>query len=230
MMARQRRTKRVFSARRGTAVIETVMVIPFLALIIALIFFFGYAMTNQQHLRMADRYAVWRGYRGGGTNGTSINQQFLQNKGANVSVSYSSGKLDEPTIDELVRAAGDVSRSAEGLMTLMALGNSTGNVQANAFPRDSQVAVSSQFPSNVALWNRIMSNTPGDPTDPSAGGAGGNVGSIFSQVSLEGGEWRHNATPSQCPAILQEFLLNLDSAMPSNPVGSRLKLLYNSSW
>lgn len=46
--------------RRGTVMIETVLVLPLIVTVLALIFYFGWAMPHLQRAAMVDRYAAWR--------------------------------------------------------------------------------------------------------------------------------------------------------------------------
>ena len=60
-IARGRRAR----SRRGTAIVEFAACVPFLALVVIVTFFSGWAMVNQQHVWAADRYAAWRQVRTG---------------------------------------------------------------------------------------------------------------------------------------------------------------------
>ena len=64
--------------RRGTAMIEFVLCIPLLALVIAAVFFFGMVMRNQQRLRAADRYVVWRTVHNGQANADASDQAYFE--------------------------------------------------------------------------------------------------------------------------------------------------------
>lgn len=46
--------------RRGSAAAELVMALPFLGLLLGLIFFFGWVAANKQRVEVADRYAAWQ--------------------------------------------------------------------------------------------------------------------------------------------------------------------------
>ncbi len=47
-------------ARRGLAMIETVMALPFLLIVLALVIFFGFGMIRLQRIASVDRYEAWR--------------------------------------------------------------------------------------------------------------------------------------------------------------------------
>lgn len=52
--------------RRGTAMVEFVLVLPLLLTVLAATFFFGWAMMHKHQVSVADRYAAWRRVETGG--------------------------------------------------------------------------------------------------------------------------------------------------------------------
>ena len=116
MFDRRRTTRRRRrGSRRGTSMIEFIMVLPLLATVIAATFFFGWAMTNQQHVRMADRYVAWRRFKGGdGPTGGDINDKFMDGRARNVSVG--GGGYRGQTRDELLQKTAEQSYDAGPLM------------------------------------------------------------------------------------------------------------------
>ncbi|MFW6066153.1 MAG: TadE family protein, partial [Planctomycetota bacterium] len=94
-MAKKRPTSR--QAATGVALAETVMVIPLLALVLGLTFFFGWVMTNQQRVRQASRYAAWRRVvRDSGISTRTLNRTFFGDTAESVGVS--GGRVGEPTL------------------------------------------------------------------------------------------------------------------------------------
>lgn len=189
---------------RGTAVIEMVMVIPLLAGIIGLIFFFGWAMMNQQHVRTADRYLAWRTLYGGGP-ADGLNKAFFRNKAVNIQTRNEPANVE--TLQDWVDRVGLVNRGSEDLARLMAEGSST----VRALPRDSRVRVQAEFPSDIKLWKRF-------------------TGPIISTSGREGREWRWRQTDPQSHALTQIYFEELDQALPKNQAGDMLHKLYYTGW
>jgi hypothetical protein len=121
--------------RRGAVIVEFVMAIPLLALIIALTYFFGWAMMHQQQVWIADRYAAWRAVRGGGgAGGGHLNATFFRDEAANVSVSGGSGPAE--TLQDYVFAVGSYSAEGERLADATVLGR---------WPRGRSASVGARF-------------------------------------------------------------------------------------
>ncbi|MHC4983662.1 MAG: TadE family protein, partial [Planctomycetota bacterium] len=68
--------------------IEFVLCIPLLAFVIMVIFFFGWAMSNQQQVKISGRYAAWGEVRGKGlASPQRLNSMFFSKEAGSVSVS-----------------------------------------------------------------------------------------------------------------------------------------------
>lgn len=133
------------AGRKGTAVLEMLMVIPLLSLIVVLIFFWGWAMVNQQSVRVSDRYAAWETVGGGGCSNDAINQDFMGNAAANV-VFAPSREQSKTSPDFATEAREDGSPAsgavADDLITYA--------------PGEYQDFVSAEFPSTVTFMQRFQ--------------------------------------------------------------------------
>ena len=182
------------------------MVIPLMATIISLTFFFGWAMTNQQHVRVSGRYTAWRqARRAGGASGGDLNRSFFAGRAEDPSVSGGSaaGRTQE-TITDLVRAAGDVSDPAYELAEQTA---------GAAWPRGVWARVAASFPSDVDLWRRFQ-------------------GAIRSRRIREGVSWRRGQV-SYLQAIRDQYLIDLAAAISEIPdagLQDDLRRLYLQQW
>jgi len=199
--------------RRGAALVEFVMCIPFLAFVIACIFFFGWAMMNQQHVWVSDRYTVWRDLYGWqeihGTDGQvlsrgeALNLMFFANKADPVSVDGSGGWTPE-TISDLVTAAGERSAAAEELAQRSA---------EQSFPHGRTGEVAAEFPPTMAAWQHIS-------------------GAIRSRHWREGVVWRRGEV-SYLQIIQEQFLADLDEAVmdfQDPQLRDNLRALYRQRW
>jgi hypothetical protein len=80
--------------------VEFVLCIPFFALLIAGIFFLGWAMRNQQKVRTADRYAAWRSVHDRTWSNNDLNMEgqidglFFADQGIGVDHSENGGPTD----------------------------------------------------------------------------------------------------------------------------------------
>jgi hypothetical protein len=149
-------------ARKGTMVLEMLMVIPLLSLIVVLIFFWGWAMVNQQSVRISDRYAAWENAYAKPISTGAINQDFMGNTAFKLLVANDGGKnqtvqdFATQTRDNYGPAAGNF---ADDLITYV--------------PGGCQDFVSAEFPSDVTLMQRFQ-------------------GAIKDTYGREGVEWRRN--------------------------------------
>jgi hypothetical protein len=193
--------------RRGTALIEFVLAIPFLAVIISLTFFFGWSLANQQAIKVSDRYLAWsdianntRVAPGGVQSATDINATFMQAKGMNVQTSYGSSSASTDTLNDLVSDAGQVA----GPVAQYMVDNS---------PQACSVTVGAEFPNQA--WKQFTGQITGD-------------------FAREGVEWRH--TQASCePAIINQYLASMDRFFvnmpaPANSMAGTFRTLYNGSW
>ena len=197
--------------RKGTMALELYMVIPLLAFIVVLIFFLGWAMVNQQSVRVSDRYAAWSNVYGGGCSNIAINQNFMENSAANVLLDYAPGSTQ--TAQDLVRNAqnGDPSPLGAGVLA--------GDLIPNYAPVGCRDAVSAEFPSppGAALWQRWQ-------------------GPIQDGYGREGVEWRRSEL-REVQTIKKLYLTDIDNMIPTIPIpgdgmGKMIQNLYSdtSGW
>jgi hypothetical protein len=197
-------TRQARSAR-GTSVIEMVLVIPLLATIIFLVWFFGWSMTNQQHVRISDRYTAWRTFHGGGVTNDGLNDSFFDSKAININVDYTMPDQDD-TIQDFIVAAATVSPEAQSLADRTA---------GQKFPRGRRDRVWAEFPSTVGLWQKY-------------------AGQITSISGREGLEWRYTQA-QESGAITDQFLQDIETTLnavpaPGDDMATMIRRLYISGW
>jgi hypothetical protein len=115
-------------ARRGAAMSEMVLVLPFLLIILSLVFFFGRLMVRAQHIQAMSRYETWRDVieapgpapRLPGPNYHQLNLTFLNQMAADLDHSQDSDEFPEQMYVDLIDAAAgasdDAGRLAESLL------------------------------------------------------------------------------------------------------------------
>lgn len=196
--------------RRGAVLIEFVMCIPLLGLVTAAIFFFGWAMMNQQHVRVSDRYATWRslygwqGYKSdAGKDLTAeeiLNLLFFRDKATSVGISGSGG-VDPDSIEGMVNAAGRYGADPENL--------ADESVQER-FPHGRVANVSAGFKPIMGVWKRLS-------------------GAIRSRHYREGVEWRRGQV-SYLEVIRDLFMSELDQAVLGCQLRDEIRALYLKRW
>lgn len=118
------------------------MAIPLLALVVGATFFFGFAMTNQQHVKVADRYAAWAAVRR--ADSSDLNGKFFADRARNVQ-HHAHDSTDE-TRRQYAEAVNAFYAPA-GPMTAVAV--------TENWPRGRADRVSAEFPSSVGLWQQF---------------------------------------------------------------------------
>ncbi len=196
--------------RRGAALVEFAMAIPLLATVIALTFFFGYAMTNQQHVIASARHVAWDKVKGGATpSSQELNTAFFDGKAGQSSVTLGTGPRD--TLDALVRRAERRSLPA-GELIAQCIGQ--------PWPGGQSARVSADFPSSVPAWRKF-------------------TGAIQSRHVREGVEWRRTPPggggqrASYLVPIRDQFLSELDQVVwgiADAPLRDSLRRLYLQRW
>ena len=187
---------------KGTATIELAFVLPFLAMIVVLIFFEGWGMVNLLEVRTSDRYAAWKDVYGGGCDNNQINGLIMQNSAQNVTLDRSEGQLD--TLRDLARLSRNYDTHGIGVGDLADHWNA-------AAPKGKVDAVSAEFPSEVTLWQRFQ-------------------GPILGTDKREGNEWRFGQTV-EAPSVIHVFLNELDETIgASGEMGSMTRGMYNNVW
>ncbi len=128
------------AARRGTVMLEMIVAVVIFAAMITLIFFFGWAMTNQQNIRASDRYLAWENVYGGSRSTGDINAAFLSNSATNVALDYGGGQGQ--TLADYVSMTTGSDSSLSSLVSQVTAAAPQGQVDA----------ISAEFPSDVGLW------------------------------------------------------------------------------
>lgn len=197
------------------------MCLPILGGIIALTLFFGWAMTNQQHVKAAARYSAWRLVYGNwyipgqvdpndpnnaDPNHAGLNELFFQNRADGIGLDGGSGPTDE--FEQLAAKAAEQSAPA---------GDYARKLVLDTFPHAQRAVVSARFPSDVAAWQRFQ----------------GAIQSAPSHVR-DGVEWRRRQADCR-QAVREQFLLPLDDALlsvpsPGDGLGDMIRDLYLHGW
>lgn len=197
--------------RSGTALVEMVLCLPFLAFIISVIFFFGWMRMNQQHVWAADRYAVWRSFYGWPAMQSeqdghalspdeTLNELFFRNQAEGISIGGGAGD-DPESIEGLVNAAGQLSSDAEALADHSA---------AERWPHARGGSVSAAFPTTQGLWRTFTRRIGG-------------------HCYREGVAWRRGQV-SYLETIRDLFLADLDSVVRGCSLKDELQALYLRQW
>ena len=201
-MNRQRRRR----TSRGAVMIEFVFILPILGGLTALIFFFGWSLMNQLHVKSAARYSAWRHVRGGDPTGMEINRDFFRNAADpnSVSIGYSSG--GQQTLQDFVAEVNNADQAAGALAQTLAI---------DMFPKGSQAEVSAAFPTDIRMWQAFQ-------------------GSIHSQRGREGVEWRRGQAELMHP-VADQFFNQLDATLDNvpgsgRPLGQMVRQLYLAHW
>ena len=196
--------------RRGAAMIEMVLVIPFLAFMIGVIYFFGWAMMHQQHVKVSDRYASWRAVYGGGTTGDNLNDYFFRNQGTNIELAYEAAPGDTAaTYDDYLAAASRMGQMPAGLADRTVVQGNQG------FSRGHYTNVAAEFPHRSGVSSLYK-------------------GQIRAGAGRQGLEWRR-AHANEVAALVDQFLGDVDSAMngvpgDGNAMGQVVRRLYLDGW
>ena len=205
--------RRCRHGRRGAAIVELAVCIPLIAVIIAMVFFLGFAMTNHQRVRLSARYTVWRDLYGWYeisdppgrvlNRDEALNMIFFNYKADPVSIDGPHA-MQPQTISDLVAAAGQMGAWPEEFAD---------RTVAQSFPHGSCVKVSAKFPTTVKAWEDF-------------------TGAISSRHCRDGVEWRRSQV-SYLQAIRDQFLADLDAAvMAVDDAGLRnsIQALYLEHW
>jgi len=191
--------------RRGTAMTEFVLAVPFLAIVLGLTFFFGWAMRNRNQVCVADRYSAWRRVQAGSwPSEADLNRDVFG--GRAVRVGLSSAPPVTETVDQLVVEAGDRNPNAEMFAD---------ETIRQKFPTGKRAHVSAEFDTNEALWDKF-------------------TGSIHHRHGREGLTWRRDEA-SCWPTLRDIFYSDLDESLqripsPANRMAQMIRGLYLAHW
>ncbi len=148
-----RRLRRYMQAK-GTAMSEMVLVVPFLLVVVAYVFYFGRGMVRVQRAQVMDRYEVWRQVSrtpggpkytepAGQDNGPQLNDTFFAGNAISVDDSGETWQYfpdDAPLelVQQISAFSGDAARLAEEAH--------------DAFPKGRSVGFSTGHEEKVPLW------------------------------------------------------------------------------
>lgn len=207
---------------KGAALLELVMAMAFLAFLFVTIFFFGWAMINQQHVKEAARYISWRWVAdhendpnnvspwNNDPNQPGLNAMFFRGESAGFSVNYYDG--DDIELELLIQAANDYSGYAGIFSNSLLLDPPAGY---NHFDHAVGAEVSSSFNSEIDYFKKFS-------------------GDIFSHHIRDGVEWKwHQADIRHVTRI--QFLQSLDDQLrsisgPGAAMGEMIRSLYFHGW
>jgi hypothetical protein len=189
------------------ALVEMVLVIPLIALIIGLTFFFGWSMTNQQHVKASSRYASWRMvYPRVATSGVELNQKFYQNRANVLEINWDGG--NDQTLTDMTTAVSQASQTA---------GTLAGQMVASQFPRGHGVGLLVEFPPAIQFWQTL-----------------GLTGPMRYHYVRDGQQWRRGEVSCQT-VVRDQFLTDVDAALgglpaPADGLGQTFRRLYLAGW
>ena len=195
--------------RGGTAIVEFALVIPFLAMVLLLTFSFGWAMSNQQRVWAADRYACWKQVRTGAqTTGDQLNQTFFNRRASSVSVDYLERGWPNWS-DDLQSYVGEVAK------VNAASGELADGLIFNRFRLGERASVQADFPTNNLFWKHFS-------------------GPIQSRHTRAGLEWRWRQ--ARCEnEVADQMLYSVDGLLattqaPGDKLARFLRTLYRQGW
>jgi hypothetical protein len=187
---------------------EFVMCVPLMALIIGLTYFFGFAMRNQQRVRVASRYQAWRRVHPDGrprysdSRWLTLNEMFFGEAAEGVSAGGGSGPDD--SLHELVEATDPYGPQTADLAEALVMDH---------FPRGAPASVSAHFPTRVVMWQKFQ-------------------GAINQHHIRDGVEWRRGQM-SYLEPIKDQFLEDLDDVIQGidhAELRNNLRALYLKQW
>ena len=199
-------TRNPNSRRRGTAMIEFVLILPLLAVILGLTFFFGWALMHKHQVLVADRYSVWQKVETGTWPGTDdVNTRVFNRQAQGVNLASADGVTQ--TVDDLVGEASD--KGGPRTQTL------ADTLLRENWPGGSSVEVVANFRSSWALWEKFG-------------------GQMHHSHAREGITWRR-ADVAPWNTLRDEFYNDLDMQLQRvNPPGQNfaqmIRGLYLSTW
>jgi hypothetical protein len=202
----------------GTAMTETVLVMPFFAVILSLTFFFGWAMMHKEQTLLASRYSAWsRVDTGTWADEARLNDIVFANKAATITLTQDTGDADpaawgavgagNTTPADLITAVGSVSQVAAALADEMVNSN---------FPHGYRSIVSAEFAPQQNFWAQFR-------------------GAISARDLREGLSWRRGDGASPWNVLRDQFYSPFDTALesvapPANDMAQMIRNLYLGYW
>ena len=191
--------------RRGTAMVEFVLVLPLLLTVLAATFFFGWAMMHKHQVSVADRYAAWRRVETGSwPSEDRINEVCFADRAKDVDL------VSEAAVGQTARDLVDVAGQQGGPVKLLAE-----ELVVERYPGGKQARVSATFRHAMALWAK-------------------SAGAITHHHGREGVTWRRDEV-SCWPALRDLYYSGLDGELlkvpaPANGMASMVRGLYLARW
>ncbi len=203
-----RGTIRLPHMRRGTAIFEFVLVVPILAVVLGLTFFFGWVMMHKHQVLAANRYSAWQRV----TTGVWPSEDRLNSVAFNnraTSVIFSSEAPVGATADELIFEAGNISPRTRVLAEELIVEH---------YPPGLRAHVSADFNPQQALWQNVMED----------------MYDIHYRHGREGVTWRRDEV--SCWLALRDlYYFELDESLglisaPAAPMAQMIRGLYLTGW
>ena len=191
--------------RRGTAMVEFVLVLPLLLTVLAATFFFGWAMMHKHQVSVADRYAAWRRVETGSwPSEDRINEVCFADRAKDVDL------VSEAAVGQTARDLVDVAGQQGGPVKLLAE-----ELVVERYPGGKQARVSATFRHAMALWAK-------------------SAGAITHHHGREGVTWRRDEV-SCWPALRDLYYSGLYGELlkvpaPANGMASMVRGLYLARW
>ncbi len=194
--------------RRGTAIAEFVLAVPFLAIVLGLTFFFGWVMMHKHQVLVANRYSAWqRVDTGVWPSEDRLNDVVFNNRASSVALS-SEAPVGE-TADELISEAGNMSPRTGVLAE---------ELIADNYPPGRRAHVSANFNPRQALWQNVMEG----------------MYDMHHRHGREGVTWRRDEV--SCWSVLRnQYYSELDDSLervsePSDGMAQMIQGLYLTGW
>jgi hypothetical protein len=199
---------RQLNLRRGTAMLEFVLLIPLLATVVALTFFFGWSMMHKTQLLQAARHAPWENIdTGAWPTEEFINEQFFHNRAASVSLASEPDKVSRETSEDLVNDVGGREAAAGALADELTL---------NLFPPGKRGRVAAGFNTDQPIWKTFE-------------------GTITATHQREGLTWRRDDPCDPWNTLRDQYYPDLDNLLngipaPGSGMAQMIRGLYLAHW
>lgn len=191
--------------RRGTAMVEFVLVLPLLLTVLAVTFFFGWAMMHKHQVVVADRYCAWRRVETGRWPSEGrINEVCFADRAKDVDLV--SGGAVARTARDMVDAAAEGGPPVELLAEELVV---------QRYPRGKRARVSATFRHAMAIWAK-------------------SAGAISHRHGREGVTWRRDEV-SCWTTLRDQYYSGLDGALgqvpaPADGMAGMVRGLYLGRW
>jgi hypothetical protein len=189
----------------GTAMTEMVLVLPFLAVILSLTFFFGWAMMQKERTHLASRYAAWSAVEAGvPPDEARLNDLVFANKASTLTIGPTG--YTSTTLDDLVTRVGQVDQIAGGLAD---------DLIGKRFPHGYRSSVTADFAPRQNFWSQFR-------------------GPLSGHHAREGVTWqRQNVSPWN--VLRDQFYSPFDTVLeavpaPGSDMAQMVRSLYLAYW